>query len=79
MILELSQNFHGIHFETAHLSSIQLSLFTSRQNIQLQYRFGASHGQGDMTQPSRIGLDWDFEPLVVTMAFGYTTYNHTLS
>ena len=57
MILELSQNFHGIHFETAHLSSIQLSLFTSRQNIQLQYRFGASHGQGDMTQPSRIGLD----------------------
>ena len=47
MILELSQTFHGIHSETVHLSSIQPSLLTSWQNIQLGYRFGTGHGRGE--------------------------------
>ena len=62
MILDLSQRFHEIHSETFHLSSIQSSLFTSWQNIQLRYRSSTGHGRGGYDSTSRTGIDRDSEP-----------------
>ena len=88
MILELSQRFHEIHFETVHLSSIQPSLFTSWQNIQLGYRFRTNHGQGgyDSTESYRyrprfwtliqMPLWWLHSPSISCLITGFNLWSN---